>query len=166
MGFFDKLIGRKGSQNDSRESTLQDSEPLYPYQNQGQQRVGLTDGLDSPSQLDTGSSYADSVKSDYLAQQQSSQRGNFTDLNATDNSAETGQGNTYSEGMQVREMPTEAQRFQEKISQNPGNIEKDLEIISTKLDALKSTIENVDQRVRKIEKIAEQENNQNKTYKW
>ncbi len=38
-----------------------------------------------------------------------------------------------------------------------GDVQKDLELISSKLDAIKSELDSMDQRIRKIEKIAEGE---------
>ncbi|MFW6383301.1 MAG: hypothetical protein ACOCZQ_01515 [Nanoarchaeota archaeon] len=68
------------------------------------------------------------------------------------------------QGMEVREMSSTPQGSTESAGRS--HIEKDLEIISSKLDALKSTIENMDQRLRKIERIAEDENKQTQRPRW
>ncbi|PIN69498.1 hypothetical protein COV93_05210 [Candidatus Woesearchaeota archaeon CG11_big_fil_rev_8_21_14_0_20_43_8] len=47
-----------------------------------------------------------------------------------------------------------------------GNMEKDLEIISAKLDALKSALESINQRLAHIEHIASQDDPQQRKKTW
>jgi hypothetical protein len=49
-----------------------------------------------------------------------------------------------------------------------GNVEKDMQILSLKLDAIKSELDNISQRLRNIETIAEkeQQQTQQKQQRW
>lgn len=65
----------------------------------------------------------------------------------------------FNENVQVQELdnfPADS-RVQPTQNWSDKNISKDLEIISNKLDAIKSTLENLDYRVKNLERIAEGE---------
>jgi hypothetical protein len=47
-----------------------------------------------------------------------------------------------------------------------SSLQKDMEIISAKLDALRSTLESMNQRIVNIERIANQETDQKVKYRW
>ena len=53
--------------------------------------------------------------------------------------------------------------FQNMPQGTTGDIQKDLDLISSKLDTIKAELDGMDQRIRKIEKIAEGESGQAKS---
>jgi len=59
----------------------------------------------------------------------------------------------------MNNMPNQGQSagFQQFSGQGSGNVEKDMQIISLKLDAIKSELDSISQRVKNIENIAEKE---------
>ncbi len=67
-------------------------------------------------------------------------------------------GQRFNENVQVKEIDNYP-GVNEKPTQNwsDKSISKDLEIISSKLDAIKSSIESLDHRVKNLERIAERE---------
>ena len=55
---------------------------------------------------------------------------------------------------------------QPQTSNNNQDIAKDLQMISLKLDAIKSEIDSVNQRLKSLEMIAEREDQRSKNRKW
>ncbi|GIU69896.1 MAG: hypothetical protein KatS3mg002_1132 [Candidatus Woesearchaeota archaeon] len=49
--------------------------------------------------------------------------------------------------------------------QNPGDLQKDIQILSLKLDAIKAELDSINQRIKNIESIAEKEQSQ-QMKKW
>lgn len=54
----------------------------------------------------------------------------------------------------------------QQYSQQDSQIQKDLQMISLKLDSIKSELDAMNQRMKNIENIAEKEQQQSKTKKW
>lgn len=77
------------------------------------------------------------------------------------------QGMDFNQGMQNEQFQPavnlSTQQFQPAQSQGP-DVQKDLQILSLKLDAIKSELDTINQRIKNIETIAEKE--QQQTKKW
>ena len=177
MGFFGRLFGKKESQPAESQGVNPDmasQDPFAQQTSQGQfsqnqeflQDGGLSGGLQGVSNdgMNPPSFDDDFTRNNFSeGQGQSGFSAQGPPVGSQQQpSHDNPMGNdSKGAGMEVREMPTEAEKLQQGgQKQNGGkdNLEKDLEIISSKLDALKSAVENIDQRVRRIEKIAEDSN--------
>lgn len=164
MGFFGRLFGKK----DSGINT--DLSSGYGQANSGpDNQSSFTEGSFSdgppPSFDDDFTRNNFPEDGSYTNNSYPASSGQFSPQTSMGQFTGEGYSDKIKPGMEVTEMPTEAEKFQQQ-SGGKDTIQKDLEIISSKLDALKSSVENIDQRVRKIEKIAEDSQSPPKRPSW
>ncbi len=100
--------------------------------------IDATLGLNSPSDIGSG------LSRDF---------GNPNQMNQ-------GMGNDFSQGFHEQMQPSvnlSSQQFQPVQQMQGGDLQKDIQILSLKLDAIKAELDSMNQRIKNIEAIAEKE---------